>query len=389
MAEEDRLNSLLNLKPDDSYGDEGDDKEEAELRPGESGSDKKVERSPDEGDDDDSDNLGDAGDSDSEEEEEKPKEKKPAKEESDDEEGEDEEDEEEDESARLKRENEGLKKAIIKLRQKNERELYKRQPVMGQYQQQQKTEPVKPIVPPKIKVTIDDNNTDAIIDPESLEAWYAHRRQMERERESIPDPNVVRIQQTQQATYNYLQEDPARQQVVERVNMADDYLTAQVTSLMNQGYRITDVNDVIPIMRALDIDKQALQMFPEISEIGFEEYIRALSSGEAVPRMMIYRSVERSLKGRRKPFTAPKDRQPTPPKKNNGAPRTLDKSPRSLARKGGSRNSAPKTTMEAEFEDLYEEFTQAGPLAVATMPRDKYDRMIKLGKKLGKDGIDY
>lgn len=378
-SNDERIDDLLGLKPDSEY--EEDNKNVDDKSGADESNNEEVDESGNEGDDDErEDDSDEDGDSDEDEEQEES-----TGEDEDESDGDDNKDKEENSQDRLKRENEGLKKAIVKLRQKNDQLAMKQrqQPVIPQYQQQQRTEPIKPSAPPKIMVKVDENGKDVLIDPESLEAWYLDRLKRDEEARSIPHPDQIKFARTQQATYNYIQEDPTNQTVVERVNMADDYFTAQITNLLHQGYKFTTIEEAVPLMQSLGIDKQALKMFPEIREVGFSEFISGLGSGDATSRLLIYKTVKRSMFNR---SASPLSN--VGKKTNNGAPRTLENSPRSLARKGGSRTSTPKTTEMAEFEDLYAEFQANGPLGAATMPKDKYDRMIKLGKKYKIEGLD-
>ena len=177
---------------------------------------------------------------------------------------------------------------------------------------------------------------------------------------STPTPEQVRLMEQQAKTEEVRREYPVELGLAEQ---ADQYVTEHVKAILSSGFQPRSVDDITAILRERGVDQQVAALIPEMDGL-FEDFVTAFADGNPSWK----RSVVKRMAERRKA-------------QSSG---TTNKklSPKSLARKGGSRTPDGATSDRKEFQALEAEFRDN----FFNFPAKKYDRLKALGKKLGEDG---
>lgn len=224
-----------------------------------------------------------------------------------------------------------------------------------------------------VPVIVSEDGTKVYVDPRSMQEQIRRIAYEEAVRLNTPTPEQVRQMQVEKAGQEYLAKNPQAEAAVLRAKRADEFLTAHIATLKQQGHEYGTFSDVIQHMRVLGIEDQFYNYFPEIKEIGIDDFVEAMASGLPSSRRLLYDKMTAAISPSR-----PKGKPP----KRNGAPRELGNQPKSLTRKGGGRATAASGSDEAELKALEAEFQEN----VAKFPDSKYKRMQSLGRKLGVEG---
>jgi len=301
------------------------------------------------------------------------------------------EDEEEDPVAK---QNEGLRKELVRLR----KELASRPPaapVAPAVNPAQLQQPVA--VPPapgapqapapqqttQVPVQVSEDGRQVYVNANDPMFTEAIRQEAARlvEQSRQPSPQEQMLQANTQATSAFISEAPDRHRgVVERAQALDDYMSLNVQNLLAQGYKFNSVDEVVGVMNDLGITQQAAQLFPDVEQtVGIGTFVQGMASGHPAWRTQIYRQMSSSAPNVQQRQSGLRE-QLASRRKQPGAG-VLEGAPPSMARRGGTRTSSG-TTDEKEFAALEQEFENN----VLFFPDDKYNRLKTLGKKLDKPG---
>lgn len=363
QPEEDMIGKLLDLEPE-----EEDTDEESESEDTDSGGDEEDQKK----DDEDSEEGSEEEESSDEENEDGEGEEADASDDDGDGDGEaDEDDEEGEEEDEQKR---GLLRELSKLRRDNARLKAQQRPVAPAPSQTTADQQKQPL---RVPVVIPDNGSEQVyVDPVALEALIRERIPEVVRDISAPTEDQIRRHNLQRAAESFVSVSPKDNlPAVEVAHRVDEYLTLQISSMMQEGYQFESVADAVQALRDAGVDKKIAKMAPEVAAVGLDEFIEGMASSDPVARKLLYKEIKRQRN--RLKVT----------KKNDSPPsaQRLKNTPRAMASKGGSRvNEKSKTSDMAEFEALEAEYDKD----VIHFPEKKFKRMNALGKKLGIDGYE-
>ena len=188
---------------------------------------------------------------------------------------------------------------------------------------------------------------------------------------NAPTPQELKQQALAGAMRDFAAEEAGNSSIVERANEIDDFVSANVESLMMRGLRPQTIGQVVQALEDAGVGQRVAEAYPEMEGM-FPEFVEAMSSGNPTWRTSMYRRMKSAAAA------------PPAPSRDESRPNIpRPKSPRSLARKGG-RRSEGGTADEKEYDALQSRFKDDFML----MPEDKWNRMQELGVKLGKPGYE-
>lgn len=224
--------------------------------------------------------------------------------------------------------------------------------------------------PTRIPVVVSEDGQSVYVDQEKLSAQMQASARSVYDEAMKPTPEQIRVSNKQQLERAFVGEDAGRKTVFDTAEKADDYISEMLAHESGQqGFQPRNIQDVQMFIRQSGISDKVEEFFPEITPM-LDEFVAAYASDNPMWKRSVLERI-----------TAPS--QEAPP---DGSTKTLESvadTPRSLARKGGTRSVSPNSD-EMEFEKLEAEFRKDA----AFMPEKKYQRMQTLGKKLGRDGMD-
>ena len=280
-------------------------------------------------------------------------------------EDEDEEDQGEDDVAAKRAD--AFKRDLIKQRKRNAELQAQAQQMQLPYQPPVAPPPAETTAPtntpPGLPVLVSEDGSQVYVDPMAFEAAVQKQARELIRQAQTPTPEQIAAQEHHQQTEAIRTEYP---ETYSEAEQADAYLTESLAGLQAEGWKPRSIADVKQLFREQGVEKQLTEHLPQLTGPLFGEFIDAWTSGQPAWKRSV---VERMAAGTAPPSEMPARRRP-------------DLSPKSLARKGGSRTTANGTTDLREFKQLEAEFSKES----WSFPDDKYDRLKELGKKLNQEG---
>lgn len=238
--------------------------------------------------------------------------------------------------------------------------------------------PPEPKKPKGVPVVVSEDGQHVYVDPDLLGQTVEERARALIEEARKPTPEQIAAYELQSMASEFVSADPERnQRALEVANQADDFISLALQNVIaTQGVRPSNAFEAARLAREVGIDQQVAEYFPEVAPL-FDEFVQAFASNQVGWKRSVLERIA-AQGGQSIPVQ-------TGAKPQSGRPLTpVTGTPRSLARKGGSRSDSP-VVEENEFKSLEAEF-YADPTGVQGFSQDKYRRLEELGRKLQKPG---
>ena len=271
---------------------------------------------------------------------------------------------------------EGLKRELVKQRQKN-RDLQQApppaqttaQPASQQIPQAQPNDPNQPM----LAVMVSEDGKSVYVDPTSLAKrdQYIIDQAVARSRQMSPEDQKIRA--AGQAVDRFISEDETNRDIVQRAKAVDDFVTLNLQQMIANGRRFSSVEEAIETLRLEGIDQQVAEYFPETEGV-FDEFVAGMASDNPLYRVGAMKLLKR--KGRQ---ADPGEPVPV----ELGRLKSVKDGPKSMSRKGGTRSQSPSAD-KAEFDSLQAAFRRD---FLAFSDKDM-NRMKALGRKLEVPGYE-